>query len=290
MTRLFIVGDSFSVPPKPQDTIKTTWTHLVHQGMIDRLGREVEYINCSLMGSSQEWAWKFLQIWLNGDATADDRIVVCLTHPSRVWYFEDNPALTNANIVDLDQHVTAEQARTVELYLKHIQRPEIDIQNVNNRMAYVAYQVLRNKLPKPLFIKCFSQDLAQSTEWPEINLADGVLMDDVQYWEFEDPNMDIDARFWNGLDSRYNHMCLSNHRVLADKILANLLDGEPVDLKQGFHRGLLTKDCLSDREFCRRELDLFTLDHNSKFRKKFAPTLPWAKRVGITTGMKLGPD
>ena len=290
MTRLFIVGDSFSVPPKPEDPTKETWTHLVHQGLIDRLDQKVEYVNLSLMGSSQEWAWRYLQMWLDDDVTADDHIVVCLTHPSRVWYFEDIPSLTNANIVDLDQHISAERAKVVELYLKHIQRPEIDLQNVNNRMAYVAYQVQRQKLSRPLFLKCFSQDLAQSTDWPEINVAKGVLMDDVQYWEFEDPEMEVDARFWNGLDSRYNHMCLSNHRVLADKILANLLDDQPVDLTEGFHKNLLTKNCLTDREFCRKELDLFTLDHNLKFRKKFAPILPWAKRVGIVTGQKDRPD
>lgn len=290
MTRLFIVGDSFSVPPRPEDKTLTTWTHLVHQGLADRLGVEVKYINCSLMGSSQEWAWKFLQIWLAEDCTPDDYVIVCLTHPSRVWYFEDNPALTNANIVDLDDYVSSEQARAVELYLKHIQRPEIDIQNVNNRMAYVAYQVKRRGLRRPLFIKCFKQDLAQSVDWPEINIANGILMDDVQYWEFVDPDMDIDAKFWNGLDCRYNHMCLSNHRILADKILDSFANDTTPDLKQGFQKGLLTWECLTDRDFCRRELDLYTLDHNSRFRKKYAPILPWAKRVGIKTGQQVRPE
>lgn len=287
MTRLFIVGDSFSVPPKPEDKSKKSWTHLVQSALSNHLGHEVEYINCSLMGSSQEWAWKFLQMWLDNDATAEDYIVVCLTHPSRVWFFEDNPALTNANIIDLDQHVDKEQARAVELYLKHIQRPEIDIQNVNNRMAYVAYQVLKQSLKKPLFIKCFRQDLAQSVDWPEIAVANGILMDDVQYWEFADVDADRDATYWHGLDCRYNHLCLSNHVVLADKIADYFINDQPVDLTQGFHRGLLKADSLTDLDFCRKELDMLTLNHNQKFRKSFAPILPWAKRVGVQSASQI---
>ena len=105
------------------------------------------------------------------------------------------------------------------MYIKHIQRPQLDLMNINNRFGYLCYQILKRGLRRPLVIKCFSQDLDQAVEWSEFMLAKGVIMDDVQQWEFEDPDSDRDARYWYGLDCRYNHLCLSNHTILANKII-----------------------------------------------------------------------
>lgn len=279
-TRLFIVGDSFSIPPGQGDPAKT-WTEVLHRELEQHHGTDIEYVNCSLMGSSQEWAWKFLQIWLNDYMTKDDYLVVCLTHPSRMWFFEGLPSLTNANIIDLDDHVSGEQSRAIEYYIRYIQRPELDLQTVNNRMAYVCYQVLKRQLRKPLFIRCFRQELDQAKDWPEVNIAEGSLFSDIQYWEFQDPEVDRDGEFWHGLDCRYNHMCLSNHQILGRRAAQSLITGEPLDIKEGYLRSIIKDDALNDPDFCSRELNVAVVKHNLEHRKKYAPVLPWIKRKGI---------
>ena len=278
--RLFVVGDSFSISAGAGDS-SPVWTEVVHRQLEQHHGESIEYVNCSLMGSSQEWAWKFLQIWLDGHMTDQDYLMVCLTHPSRMWFFEDLPALTNANIIDIDDHVSSERSRAIEYYIRYIQRPELDLQTVNNRMAYVCYQVLKQQLKKPLFIRCFKQELDQAKAWPEINLADGSLMEDIQHWEFEDVDADTNATFWYGLDCRYNHMCLSNHEILGKRAAHSLITGEPLDIKTGYHRALIKDDALSDADFCSKELCVKTVKHNLEHRTKYAPVLPWIKRKGL---------
>jgi phosphate starvation-inducible protein PhoH len=101
--------------------------------------------------------------------------------------------------------------------------------------------------------------------------------------EGEKPDLDRDAKYWYGLDCRYNHMCLTNHRIMADKILEAFRTDTAPDLTEGFVRGLLKQNSLDDIDFVQRELDVWTFEHNRQFREKYAPKIPWAKRMGLKT-------
>lgn len=283
MSRLFVIGDSFaSSPPKGDNTM--TWPRLVNEKLKNHIGQESQLINNSLIGSSQDWLWTHLQIWLNYEMTADDHLIICLTHPSRVWFLDRLPEMTNANIIDLDRWVTKEEAKAIELYIRYIQRPMIDLMNVNNRLAYVAYQVQRRKLRKPLIIKCFDQDLDQGMDFEELKIAKGSLMSDVQYHEFHDPESEVSNRYWHGVDARYNHLCLRNHEVLAEKVFQSLVTDQELDLTQGFYRNFLVDSMLDDLEFCEKELEMTVLEKNRSNKDRFRPIIPWAKRVGVKTG------
>lgn len=283
MGRLFVIGDSFSAPPMKGDETKN-WPRLLAEKLYQHTGEETLLFNNSLLGSSQDWVWIHLQIWLHHEMTPEDRLVVCLTHPSRVWFIERLPEMSNANVIDLDQWVTKDEAKAIELYIRYIQRPEIDLMNVNNRLAYLAYQIQRRGLQKPILIKCFNQSLDQGTEFPELLIADGIIMEDIQFHEFENPE-DVESRFWQGVDARYNHMCLSNHEIFAERLLQSFITGQPADLKNGFHRGMLKEGIMDDVEFCKRELCMAMRERNLKNKEVYKPRIPWAKRVGIKTGL-----
>lgn len=283
MSRLFVIGDSFSAPPMKGDETKN-WPRLLAEKLYQHTGEETVLFNNSLLGSSQDWVWIHLQIWLHHEMTPEDRLVICLTHPSRVWFIERLPEMSNANVIDLDQWVTKEEAKAIELFIRYIQRPEIDLMNVNNRLGYLAYQIQRRGLQKPILIKCFNQSLDQGVEFPELVVADGIIMEDIQFHEFENPD-DVESRFWRGVDARYNHMCLSNHEIFAERLLQSFITGQPADLKNGFHRGMLKEGIMDDVEFCKRELCMAMRDRNLKAKEEYRPRIPWAKRVGIKTGL-----
>lgn len=283
MSRLFVIGDSFSVSP-PKDDKTKNWPRLLTEKLYQHTGRDITLINSSMIGSSQDWCWTHLQIWLHYEMTSEDRLVVCLTHPSRVWFLERLPEMSNANVIDLDKWVTKEEAKAIELYIRYIQRPHIDLMNVNNRLAYLAYQVQRRGLQKPIVVKCFDQTLDQGEEFPELLIADGILMEDIQYHEFERPE-EVESKFWQGIDARYNHICLRNHEILAERLLQSFITGKPADLKNGFHKGMLKEGILDDEEFCRKEMCMMVREKNLKNREEYRPRLPWAKRVGIKTGL-----
>ena len=256
--KLYVIGDSFSEAPGEADKT-ATWPLLVAQGLSAKLDKEITLVNPSLTGSSQDYTWKFLQQWASEEITPDDYLVVALTHPSRYWYFEDAPSLTNMSIVDLEWNTPRHQLKAIEYYVNYIQRLELDTIHVKNRMGYIAYQILKKSLNKPLFIKCFNQELGHTSLWDEINVAYGDLEANVQAIEFTDPNPRLIGHLWKKRDGRYNHMCLSNHKILAEKVLHSLLTGNRCDLTTGFIGNQLTKDILKDTDFVQKELNLNVL-------------------------------
>jgi hypothetical protein len=280
---LYVIGDSFSVPPKSTDTTMT-WPRQVARGLKDHLGHDVVLENLSLMGCAQDYCWDILQQLLEYRIEENDHIIIALTHPSRFWYLDHMPEMTNANIIDLDSFVSKDEAQAIEYYIRYIQRVRLDLIHINNRLGYLAYQVLKKKLNRPIVMKCFGQDVDQAETWSEINWANGILMDDVQQWEFEDMDADRDAKFWYGLDGRYNHMCLSNHKILADKLIHSLLTDTAPDLTKGFVKGLIKEDALRDDDFVAKELEVATVRSNLEHRDRYKPVLPWAKRRKINTG------
>jgi len=278
MQRLIILGDSFSIPTGDTDPAQT-WTRTLGQHITALTGQDIEVKNGSMMGSAQDWAWKQLQNYMP-QSSPDDYLVICLTHPSRFWFLEDIPQMTNVSIIDLDQWITKEQERAIEGFLRYIQRPELDTQLMIQRMGWLAYQVKSRGLRRPLMIKCFRQEEGETKNYPELNWARGNLFDDIQYWEFEDPEEDHNGSYWYGLDGRYNHMILSNHAILAPRMANALVTDTQLDLKEGFIRGILKSDTLDDREFVERELCAHIVDEMWQRREheNNRPILPWLKK------------
>ena len=276
MNKLYVIGDSFVAAPKDTDTT-TVWPAQVAEKM------GLELINPSQMGTAQDWCWQKLQQWLDCEITANDYLIVALTHPSRFWFLESEPRLTHSHVIDLERWCSREQAKAIEHYIRYIQRPSLDTIHVNNRLAYIAYQVLKKGLHRPLMIKCFEQDIAQGEHFSELNWAKGILMTDVQSIEFDPPELDDpDQSFWPGsIDARYNHLCLSNHSIMADKIVTALTDDSQLDLTSGFIAGLIKENVLDDLEFCSKELCHDICEYNRKFKTQGRRVVPWAKRKNL---------
>jgi hypothetical protein len=91
-----------------------------------------------------------------------------------------------------------------------------------------------------------------------------------------------DHFFFKGIDIRHNHMCLSNHAILSDKLYNQIVNKEPLDLTFGFLTRLLKKEYYTDQEFCNRELDLSALEHRKKMltsNSNFSDN--WFRRIAM---------
>jgi hypothetical protein len=244
----------------------------------------VQVRNHSLVGAAPDW---ITEQYLKNTASMseDDYVVMILTSPYRVWYFEDIPSLTNWNIIDFDSVVDRDQAKAVELYLKHIQRPKIDTLHTVNRLGNIAYESASRGLRRPMLIKGFDQDLNVAESYPDICIATGYLSA-VQYCEYADQERMAELsgpapNWFYGFDCRYNHLCLRNHDVLASKLLDGLLKDRSPNLTTGFHDNLIQEKWYEDLEFCRQELcesgieNFFTVKEQQK-------TSSWKDRTGIS--------
>lgn len=285
--KLFILGDSFAAC-RPGTESAPTWHRLAADLLSQHHGEPVHLINSSLIGSAQDFCWGILQEWFWNEAIGpDDYLIVALTHPSRYWFLERLPELTNVNIIDLDRHVSKEEATAIELFIKHIQRPNLDTMMLINRMAYLALMVSEQKLHRPLMINCFNHVVGAAEGFEELNWAKGNLFEDIQRDEFSDKDREVADVFWRGLDGRFNHMCLSNHKILAEKIVTALTTDSTLDITSGFIKKIIPEDWETDIKFQQTELDYEITLRNLDNRKQYKSSLlPWKNRRGITTNNK----
>jgi len=286
--KLFVVGDSFMVPPLNEE-IKPWWIQQAADELSRLSGKTVEVDTKAVMGSAQDFSCFLLHQLYSGRITPDDYLIIGLTHPNRQWYFETQPDVSNHHLTDLDEFVTKDQAKAIMGFIQYIQRPLLDTLHLQNRMAYVAYQTRRQKLRRPLVIKCFDQTVAQAGQFKELNWANGNLMDHIQVHEFWDPLLDENQVYWKGIDPRYNHMCLSNHNILGPRAGQALHNDTTLDLVDGYMKGIIQADSINDRAWIEREINPSVVDANAKQKRFEKGMTSWAVRMGISKDFSIKP-
>ncbi len=273
MTTLHIIGDSFTVPAemvtgnsgkglwaspgeswsggKPKSRIDS-WINLV-AAELSLTHKDLDLVNYSQYGVAQDFCWHHINGMID-QVAPDDYMIVAVTHPNRFWYLQEHPNLSNHHIIELEKYIEKEQGWAIQLFMQHIQRPELDTLHQTNRMKSLAYEVLKRGLRRPLMLNCFPSDISQVENIEELQWAHGNLYS-VQSLEFESGEEDS-STYFHGVDCRYNHLCLSNHKIMAEKVIAAFTENKLLDLDQGFLTGLLGKNTLDDEDFCVRELDM----------------------------------
>jgi hypothetical protein len=241
--KLLITGDSFSYTGLFDN--ERAWPNQIANKLNFKL------INASLVGCSQDFICQAILDHIPV-ITPDDQLIVVLTGPNRIWLFEDAPTLTHPWAGDLETTVGKDRALAAKLYFKHIQRPQLDTMHVMFRLAWLNHLTVMNNWRKPLVILGFSQDLGNFSNYPNLIFSNGNLTEHVTIEEQTNPNENL----FNGYDPRYNHMCLSNHDILVEKIYQTLTLGSPLDLTYGFNKRLLSKQTLQDKSLADKELCL----------------------------------
>lgn len=278
--RLFVIGDSFSSPPRSGD-VTSMWTSILAKKLSNYLGNPTPVVNGSLHGASQVWCWGVLQSWLENCITPDDYLVIILTDPGRFWFVEDRPDLSNSHIIDFDQYISSNVSNAIASYIQYIQRPSIDTIHLIDRLGLLAYYVLNHRLRRPILIKAFEQEVVHANNFKELNWANGTLLN-VQQSEFK--NRADHRTFWHGLDARYNHLCLCNHEILANKIFTGVIDDTSIDLTTGFIQDILDNRVLEDIEFCKKELDMHEIEVTLKEKYLNTPISSWRDRMFTRKG------
>lgn len=255
---LWIVGDSFSYIDQ-QDFCNQIWPILIPSA----IGYDLH--NDSMPGTAQDWAWRKIRDW-QFRIRPIDQLVVVLTHPSRYWFFEDMPDVSNHNLVDFDQIVNdKDKVRAALSFIQHIQRPELDIQTVDHRMGWLSNLVYKNNWKKPIIIAAFAQTIYTDL-YPNLIFSKGNLF--VVNKEEEVNN--VKDKNW---DTRYNHLCLSNHKILAEKIANTITTGCELDLTTGFIDKIYRQELLDDPE--QKELSPLRVKH---YQEKSGSLESWLTR------------
>ena len=216
---LWIFGDSYSIETQEQDKqlqnhYDENWIDYVSNGLKDQDVRVY-----SQHGASNDFIFDGLLQYAN-DFKSGDYAVVQLTAPSRKWFFEDDPQLSN--IVQSDGYPHKWQKKAVDSYLANLQNDRLD------NIQYTAYIYAIN------FITSMRQDV-RMVVLPGFAPVPGVignLTTNICNHELSNPEEFFKTN--NRCDPRLNHMSPKNHKILGDKILDYFKNNTVIDLTKDF--------------------------------------------------------
>lgn len=267
MRKLWIFGDSFAYVP--DNTPPHIWQL--------RLSEQFDSLEiCAGPGTSFDWIWAELYKYQD-EIKPTDQVVVVLTEPSRHWFFKDIPGLTHAKILNLDEYVDKEQATALEYYLRYIQRDDLDNLNVMYKLGWLSQIVNRKRWNKPILLSGFSRPTYNPSQFPNlIGCTGNLTLASVE----EVINQDKYTEFFHARDFRYNHLCLDNHKVLADKVIMAIATGAPINLTTGFAKNILTDENVSNPNWIQQQVDPVLFKELQEERAK-GPLKNWAKRIGL---------
>jgi hypothetical protein len=264
MSILYIVGDSFSSAEKlGRDQEKTWWYRLAQK--LQCKG----FTNWSMIGSAQEYAWYMLLVQMN-QITPDDYLLIVSTHPSRRWWVIDDPTLGKVEFLQDAAHIDDNIAKTAELWERYVQTPQMDSFAALQRLGWLSAVVQNKKLRRPLVIFGFDQLVPGYEEFTNIKYSKGSLTENVATPEVPGGHADdVYNKLIQGIDPRYNHMCLRNHEIMLEKTYNAFTTDQELDLTTGFELGILTNESINDPTFIEKELDLLKVQQrDSQIKKK----------------------
>lgn len=263
MSKLYIVGDSFvSAEPGGRDQEKTWWYQLAQKLQCTGL------TNWSMIGSSQEYAWYMLQLQME-QITPDDYLMIVATHPSRRWWAISDPTLGKVSFLQDAGHIDSNIAKTAELWERYVQTPQLDSMAALQRLGWLSAVTSIKEWRAPLVIFGFDQLIPGYTDFKNIKFSKGSLTENVSNLEvLGGHNDDAYNKLMQGIDPRYNHLCLRNHSVMLEKIYNTFNTDQELDLTTGFERDILTNESFTNNAFVERELDLLKIQHRGAQIKK----------------------
>ena len=250
MPRLYIVGDSFTAAEKQgRDQEKTWWYRLAQ-----KLGCN-GFTNFSAIGSAQEHAWYMLQVQLP-EIKSDDYLLIVATHPARRWWVTDDPTLGKVEFLNDVDHIDPNIAKTAAMWERYVQRPQLDSIATLQRLGWLSAIAQQRGWRPPLVIFGFDQMIPGYDEFKNIKFSKGSLTENIATTEVPGGHTNNAYNsLIQGVDPRYNHLCLRNHEVLLNKVYETFVNDAELDLTTGFELGILTVDSLEDPDFISKELD-----------------------------------
>ena len=228
--KLWIFGDSYGTFHRPSDELKD-WHWM--WSLTDKLGHENFYNICQ-DGVANEWIYyQFIDNSSNINPETDT-IIFITTQINRQWFFPDNEGVGNIHMGPLDDYVTKDQSKAINLYNKHLtDNPQnsIRFQWLLYGLNFLKEQNNLNLLILPGFENegfFLNNNIAikGSLLDPCINEVKGKNMQSWLNWKGK----------INGKDPREGHISECNHLILSQKLYQTIKHNQVLDLTTGFEQ------------------------------------------------------
>lgn len=215
----------------------------------------------AILGASLDFNYqKFQQI--RHLIKTNDVIVLYMPGFERRWFFKDRPSDT----VMLEINTTDDEEKAIENYIRYLDNPEHHELYLLNFLCNVNH-ITKKLMLKSIMLNPFV-DLENFIEknkslFPNIHIAKGQMV----YVTCDEYKSGLLKRLGStrGIDIlendlRLNHMCRTNHIILANKIFNYVTNNDPVII-EGFEQDIYTEQSVTNDDFIKYEL------FDKKYRK-----------------------
>lgn len=241
MNTVWTFGDSFIAGYNVKHANKL-WTAQV----ADKIHYRLELRG--MVGSSLSYMYEQFNN-IRDNVKNNDVVIIAPTELSRKWLVRERP--DDGPIFNAAQLGTTKQQKAVMNYIMNLQNLEIEKNYLINFLYGLHYLTEQKKL-HTIVLTTFKEtaEVINNENLPLFHISDGLLCDNVQREEFEPKVYENWMRF-HFVDCRPNHLCRSNHEVMAKKILDNIQNNEIINLNTGFHKEIIQHNT---KHFCDYEL------------------------------------
>jgi hypothetical protein len=228
---IYVFGDSFA---EPYDNIDWTWTQLVSQKLKQKC------TNFGQGGTGLEYTFeKFEQC--RSFISADDDVVVCLTTEIRGYWYTYNPTFESFESIGVTQNfrdLSKNEYLALKYYFAcfadiHIQKMSVNLCKFLHSVDSLA-QVFGKKF---VVIDAELDTVIENSRYPNLIISHGKL---IHVSRNECSGIGYNKIIAN--ERRPNHLCASNHAILADKIVACITTNSPLDLTDTFNQNIIASE------------------------------------------------
>ena len=236
---------------------------VINDGWIMQVARNIRSTHTTvygLAGTSLHFTYKEFNL-ARSQIEIGDAIIVVLTEVSRRWFFQDRPRAATGWSVDTN--ITRDEYDAYKKYIVHLDKnPELD-----KVMLHLFFQsleaVTKEKNATAIVIAGFDHEAEFINEirdtYPLIHFADKSLISlDRAEFSNELSEKEVDEVRAFTKDKRHNHLCRSNHNILAKKVTDYILYREPIKIT-GFQKGIINRNFLQNIE--QQKYELFGLHY-----------------------------
>lgn len=251
--KLYIIGDSWATTPDQEflddPNTPVPWQFLLYEKLqADAIEVHAKH------GTSIEWAVHQYYTKVRPQIKPEDCLLWVVTAPSRRWFFEDHPELSNIWMnFDGVSALSPQQRKAIDYYKKYLSSEhtsESYLQAMSSAISYDIIAIGASVIQAPGFVKFSPKPGDMTSEklfnpyvavhgsmesigtYNFINEYDHV--EDHDRWIVAAGKQQKDMVVDTGIDNRLNHISWKNHKELANRLYESFAHRKDLNLYNDF--------------------------------------------------------
>lgn len=242
---LWCFGDSYVDPHI--NSSNPVWTAMIGE----KLNCSVQ--NLGMCATSLDYTYMCFD---SADIQDNDFVIIVLTDLHRRFFFLDSPETSSLHQLD---NVSSGKSNAMKHYFTFLSNPRAYNVNLKNFLYRVQYLSEKKNLKTIIFNAFVSTVFVHELELPNLYIVSNTLFEVSQ----NEISRDVSRADFVKKDPRANHLCVSNHKILADKVVDHFIRNTPITLNNML-TNIVTKPSYFDRTFRLSEFACFVQPDESE--------------------------